>query len=475
MYKLIFFLVLIYSTSQSQTFDLLVSGSNEYKKGYEISVIELDSGDFIVVDCYMDLISFKTNSRLLKISKTGEITDTYEFDIPGHLVEVYGLVKQQNEFYMFGKMHHIAGNWNYPFLGKLDFDFNLFSFTKYDTLCQNCYLESGSLNQVGNLILVGRTQIFDTFIWELALNGAILKSTPVFQFDYIVSIIEMPSIDAYHLINYNNIRQFSASTLQEESPFYKDVSIFEMFYPKRLTDSTYITGGDFLRKSFNTSINEIIDSSNVGYRIFNDKLEIIASQEYVNNKNPDKIGYPAIDYLEKEKIFFGYTKNYYYLNRNGLKSWFGLKSIKEDGSLNWEKFYGGDVNYILVSVTATKDGGALLMGIRYDWNIPQQDLYIIKVDSLGNFTPKAGIGIQTHSFKKDRPKVYPNPATEKVFIETGLGQETNVEILNFQGTILKSAKITQSGHIDISTLAPGIYIYRITGNNYNETGKLIKN
>jgi hypothetical protein len=73
-----------------------------------------------------------------------------------------------------------------------------------------------------------------------------------------------------------------------------------------------------------------------------------------------------------------------------------------------------------------------------------------------------------------RTKVYPNPATEKIFIEYARGSE--IRIFNLSGQILKSDLASSDKQIiDISNLQGGVYFVRISNDNTVVTEKLLVN
>jgi len=77
----------------------------------------------------------------------------------------------------------------------------------------------------------------------------------------------------------------------------------------------------------------------------------------------------------------------------------------------------------------------------------------------------------------DAPQItiYPNPATSFVFIENSIFENYRVEIYNLTGEEIRAPQniLSNKTELDISGLKSGIYIIRITGNNFSESKKLI--
>ena len=72
--------------------------------------------------------------------------------------------------------------------------------------------------------------------------------------------------------------------------------------------------------------------------------------------------------------------------------------------------------------------------------------------------------------------VYPNPATDKITIETPVTSiNGQLSIMDVNGQQLITRQVTDpKTQIDISTLAAGIYFVRVTHGMTVETGKIIK-
>ena len=72
-------------------------------------------------------------------------------------------------------------------------------------------------------------------------------------------------------------------------------------------------------------------------------------------------------------------------------------------------------------------------------------------------------------------QIYPNPATEKLTIAYNEKQNINLQIYNTIGEcVMQKQLANNTNEIDISSLAKGIYVVRITGTNGTFQQKLIK-
>jgi hypothetical protein len=68
-------------------------------------------------------------------------------------------------------------------------------------------------------------------------------------------------------------------------------------------------------------------------------------------------------------------------------------------------------------------------------------------------------------------QIYPDPTTDKVFINNGIGKYTKVQVFNMIGTnVIQKELNTGTNIIDVTALSKGIYIIKL----YNNQGALLK-
>jgi hypothetical protein len=92
------------------------------------------------------------------------------------------------------------------------------------------------------------------------------------------------------------------------------------------------------------------------------------------------------------------------------------------------------------------------------------------------FNHKIGNSINDYSkTTKHLLNLYPNPASQKVTINTGMTDHPAISIYNLQGQLLMQQQVQQGKtDIDISELAKGVYIVKLYSNARVEAGKIIK-
>lgn len=87
----------------------------------------------------------------------------------------------------------------------------------------------------------------------------------------------------------------------------------------------------------------------------------------------------------------------------------------------------------------------------------QNGLYVAGVNSGKIYKITSGTLSTQENNNLAKIKVYPNPASKKVFIDGIKEQKLSVEIINSEGRLMNQLKIGNDNSIDISGLSPGVY------------------
>ena len=102
---------------------------------------------------------------------------------------------------------------------------------------------------------------------------------------------------------------------------------------------------------------------------------------------------------------------------------------------------------------------------------------VLFIDAL-EITYKPPVGINESITEKNH-RVYPNPATEKLFFEVYelMNKDITLTIVNSQGQVVYNSKTYLSGNnkteVDISRLPGGIYFYNLRYIDRHEQGKFV--
>lgn len=79
-------------------------------------------------------------------------------------------------------------------------------------------------------------------------------------------------------------------------------------------------------------------------------------------------------------------------------------------------------------------------------------------------------------FEDNQWMVYPNPASENVFVEISTETEGTIELINLNGSVISTQKfVQQKMNMYVGDLTPGIYMVRVITPHGSSVKKLIKN
>ena len=187
----------------------------------------------------------------------------------------------------------------------------------------------------------------------------------------------------------------------------------------------------------------------------------------------------GIDFIMKDTLFTGGTRNLNYDNNpyySTEPSWFMLFQTDSLLNIRWERFFGGDACYVMTNLIATRDGGCLVSGTRYDYlndPVPQTDIILLKLNSEGLLVGNAELP-ETHMHEAI---VYPNPGTDALQIRLAVQHPTALmELFDANGRLVLSQHLHQKeNRITVDQLPSGTYIYKLSADKgLMESGKWVK-
>jgi hypothetical protein len=243
---------------------------------------------------------------------------------------------------------------------------------------------------------------------------------------------------------------------------------------KKYNDSLYfesnITGADWNSSLYNEYPGFYVRTKNAT------KIDTFTFQ-ISSEKNDVTQAIDFMDFISPDTLFYcsgAFSKDITSPENSGIM----LAKFNMDKTIYWQKFFGFDGNYHFSSVTATQDGGCVLLCQVYDWVLHPTDnnvhnLVLIKTDKYGN----APTGMEESIKVNDKQiLVYPNPVVSMMHFQTGLYDKLELKIYNINGQLQIEKKLSQGDNsIDVSRYANGIYFYRIINlDKFLENGKFVK-
>ncbi|MDO3426680.1 PQQ-dependent sugar dehydrogenase [Chryseobacterium sp. APV1] len=132
-----------------------------------------------------------------------------------------------------------------------------------------------------------------------------------------------------------------------------------------------------------------------------------------------------------------------------------IGSLNSDDSITWTSAFSGN-NFSTFGVNN------------------QNELFVAAVNSGKIFRiTTTTLGVQENELSNPI-KVYPNPASKKIFIEGVKDKNTTVEIISFEGRkVLEQGKIENDNSINISGIPAGVYFINLNSGNEKSYSKKI--
>jgi hypothetical protein len=133
----------------------------------------------------------------------------------------------------------------------------------------------------------------------------------------------------------------------------------------------------------------------------------------------------------------------------------------------WRRVYQDSILpnqvYVTYKMKATSDGGYAMIGFGRDPNavVPSQDVWLIKVDSMGCLADNCiSLGYTEEQEIPYYFYAYPNPTTRYISLKTNLAIQ-RVEVFDMLGRKVWSQAYTNSSAIDLESLADGLYLLKV--------------
>lgn len=469
-----FLLLFLSLTVHSQnTFEFNLKGEQDQVPG---AMIEDSQGNIIFT------VWNNQYAEILKLNQNGDIIDSVKiFNSENSKCDLFSMLKSENdEFYAFGYWEENSEF--YFWVTKFDADFNLILNSKFPVDGRVVTVYSYSIyNSEGNIVSVMpyETNPPNTklVIYEINQSGELIQFRNLESYGngiiYSCDLIEVEP---------NEYRIYTSSSLQKTICYCNEVNsdfdlidsytlpwyLGDLTTVKKINDTSLIIAGKKILFENNDDFQlGIIETDLQNNLLISNDFGKTDTNDYPGNHN-------TMDFLEIDNIYYGGTSNLTYPYFSNIPSWLLLNKIDENLNLKWQKYYGGDACYLLMSILATLDGGCVMAGSRYDYQTQNQerDVYLIKVNEDGLITWAHNIPEITKEIL-----IYPNPGNDLIHIKSFQNTLT-IELYNNNGQQTISHKITnQNITLNTRNLNSGIYFYRILNdkNKTIETGKWIKN
>jgi hypothetical protein len=140
-----------------------------------------------------------------------------------------------------------------------------------------------------------------------------------------------------------------------------------------------------------------------------------------------------------------------------------IQKLDSEGNLLWQKSFNGIGSGVdfFSNVIETVDGGLLVNGSTNEGFAGGQNLWLVKLDSMGCLEPDCWVGVEQADANTLGVAVYPNPATDWLYLKYDNTHKITLEIFNLSGQrVLQHQHMAPKEGIEISHLPAGLYLLR---------------
>jgi hypothetical protein len=140
-----------------------------------------------------------------------------------------------------------------------------------------------------------------------------------------------------------------------------------------------------------------------------------------------------------------------------------IQKVDAQGNLIWQNSFNGIGSRVdfFENVIETNDGGLLINGSTNEGTAGGQNLWLVKLDSMGCLDPDCWVGVEQADANTLGVAVYPNPATDWLYLKYDNTSKINLEIFNLSGQlVLQHQHTAPKEGIEISHLSAGLYLLR---------------
>jgi len=462
--------------------------SDNYEYIYDVA--ETNSGSYILSGCFRDMDLYGAmHGYLLKITNDGEkINEEIRVNI-GDTTRGYACIfpdpRRADTIIVIG---------------------NEFYTDKAGMPCQT----TSFLHYTENLVLAGEKKYLSASNYSILpqryvftddslffIHSTVCTNSPSFQpkgwiiskynidFDSLATFYDTQSVINAGLIYDDKIQMIKffdiSLNMTKLSYFNKDLQLLStkkypfqiagnMAYVLPFNDTSYLITGN---KYSNPPAHEIRCMQ------FNSFDDTVRSVFYENS--PDTVLYAGAmqnTALVGDKIFIAgfYNIDPSIFPWQDMPDWIQITRIDTNFKVIDHHFYGGDAVYIPYRILTTSDGGALVVGSRFDytqWGTWRMHAFALKVNDHGLITETP----ENPEMRAHDAIVYPNPGSDNLIVQSGPQVNGAVfRMYDMQGRQVMEEQLDSTLlRLSSGNLAAGTYPWQIILNNkVIESGKWVK-
>ena len=486
-------ILLSVTASAQHTFEKLVHNGEYWMNG--ISAVNDSDGGFIIHVNYAKPNEYSF-SGLVHIDEDGQTIDTTLcLTDDGRLMVIHDLIPNpdnDNTFYAAGMSYSAAGRLTDIAVAVFDHGLNMTKCTVFemDTVIADAtdtdnLLFRAILNPDGHIVIAGHVQMCDGqygyFFARVSPEGTLerfvtdgrFNSQYAYMFD-IFTLREDPLEYGLTCVTPNEENNGGVPDMYVLDGDFNEVEsrpIVHFQCGENIPYQTYALSGFTPVKMLALNDSTCYTFSSIYYYNYSSIIHGIGAMRFNRDFEIDR--YSFTDNISNETFSGTSVHSAFYIDDDGIVgcgerekgSLYNDKVclIRYDSDLNvvWQRVYRKNGYYMdPVGVIKAEDGGSLILcwGRKNSSSVYWRDLYVLKVDGDGGVTD-CGEAIEAIPFL-----CYPNPASSTLHMDISpdvIDQMSEISLYDVSGRLVKTQQ-SGFGSIDISGLATGMYVMKVT-------------
>ncbi|MDR0969790.1 MAG: T9SS type A sorting domain-containing protein [Lentimicrobiaceae bacterium] len=483
---LIFSVILFYLSSFAQQGFVFTHESE--KSVMTMDVVETADGDFLLLNrLRTNELSFLEDTRIVKISKEGFLLDEISLNFQDSIAIITDLIPNPDNpnYYLALGIVGVNNNiCNRLMVAQIDADLQIIS--RHTIAIPQIETISGFIRFIvhseNNIVVASNSgaqaNLSPSFCARITVHGELKKM--VFNnankrsFLGAFFVLDDGANPRYGLMQsvtassggvalgvYEIDSNLNSSFLTEIPNFHEGETGEDYhaigFYPYEQTVKPFLNETLLISlqvsESWGLSIN---DRSTMVFQVEKDFVFNKDKSIIFTNKN-DTVEFPAtfqsIDFIDPNQVFHAFSSNMFpqYMPCQSFPSYFVISKLNSDLEVQWTRYVGGDAFYYSMYLLATKDGGCVVVGSRYNYNYQcKHDMFVIKLNSEGL------IGLDEEPELVQEMVAYPNPFHDRV--QLLLPPNTcRVSVYNSNGMLIKTGN-GNCNELFLGDVPAGLYI-----------------
>jgi len=285
----------------------------------------------------------------------------------------------------------------------------------------------------------------------------------------------------FQMVKVDSNQQFIKRGFISYPPLAKDIDSLRFFGSINsfwLSDSTFLLTANGPTTSDN--------KSDIHLFVYDTSFNRLNYKRIISDDSSEYSVFPKTAVFDSicECFYMGSTKifNSFLAGAFSTRDTTDFRLVKFDRNLNvlFNRYYRRDKTMQFWTLKTDFKGNVIMAGEIQETNTPDitdTDIFILKVDSLGNLNSPVGLPESETEINRLNFRFFPNPSKGLVnFRQYNVMEDYRMDLYDSQGHLLQQYRLQNSDNsIDLSDYPKGVYLYRLTDSKGRRTsGKLVR-